>query len=60
MLATGDGAGGAMMAVERSPGRFSGFGSDGVGVGQMMPLLIAVAIAIALLEAENFWIAWVM
>ena len=29
------------------------------GVGQMMPLLIAVAIAIARLLADSFWIAWV-
>ena len=27
---------------------------------QMMPLLIAVAIAIVRFEAENFWMAWVM
>jgi hypothetical protein len=28
-------------------------------LSQMMPLLIAVAIAIARLLAESFWIAWV-
>ena len=38
-----------------------GFGSLlDVGVFQMMPLLIAVAIAIARLLAANFWMAWVM
>ena len=33
-----------------------GFG----GGAQMMPLLIAVAIAMARLLADNFWMAWVM
>ena len=33
--------------------------ADFGGVGQMMPLLIAVAIAMARLLADSFWIAWV-
>ena len=34
--------------------------TDFRNLSQMMPLLIAVAIAIARLLADSFWIAWVM
>src|SRR6185312_3400603 len=55
-----EGAERVAILVEQRFGRFLDVGVGCGGVFQMMPLLIAVAIAIARLEAENFWIAWVM
>jgi len=51
----GEGAERIALLVEKGFGR-----RLDVSVFQMMPLLIAVAMAIARFEAANFWMAWVM
>ena len=50
-----EGAEGIALVVEKGGGRLSGLCAF-----QMMPLLMAVAIAIARFEAANFWMACVM